>query len=1350
MSLTYRSVKGSALTSGEADANILYLDDNKQNKILTGYVAGTAAVIVATDSVLEAFGKIQAQIIDGALTSVTHAQITTAISGSTLTPGTPYKITDFKTVHQVPNDTVLNTAIASISTESIIVIASSTNTLEPIAFSPSNPNDVIYYDVTNVLCEDSITARKGKIIRRIDTLKNLDTPYDFRACYFLRMGVDPGTNPVYTNLTVYAEDAGVWVSGDGFYKALRAHTGAASFATTDWVKMINVSNATKWLYTSSQSIGGITINALSSSKEYFKTFNVSECKNIIIHPTSDGTYNNIVIHSTGSTTTDVIFEAGCRNITVDGYGFSNVAFKAGTNNLIVDRSTANGTFGPNVYNSTYGTIINFSFGPLCNGNVIGSSNSIHFKGEVGTTKVGSAGHWITMGVDLGGNTIGNSCSDITMDDNVYNNKNGNSCSFNYYGYACYANLLVSSSSIRFVGNSRDNQITNGSSLLFIKSSYNELKTSAKTYATCSFYGVNKKRFSESLSGVTIMESLTTAQAAGSVVDYTVAVPDNTLSTLRSPNGNLWATTVDNSGVLSLYDLLAGTSVAAGSGLLPLAGGTMSGDILFTVGKGIDTTSAGASDTLNIGATNADIINIGRTGAVVNILGTTLYENVTNLQVTDKLITLNKGGAAASGGGTGFEIEENAIITGYIKTSSGRSGFDIKAPSISGIATISLSGITGSHTYNLPDLGGTLALLSDVTGSYLPLVGGNLTGILSVTTAGFYQEVGAGYLLIENTGATKGIIEFADTGGSNFTLDISFNTLTANRVINFPNIDGTLSTLAGSETFTQKVSYNGLVITADTGVITTGTWSATTIAPNKGGTGITSYAIGDLLYADTTSSLAKLADVSAGSYLRSGGVTTAPLWSTLKLPNAATAGRVMYATATDTVGSSGELTFSLTTGLSLISSSSGGLKLDITSGTSTIDFLAASSRSGLFAVDSLAAYFACYGTRDFLVYTGGASFNQRFIVKTGGTVGIGLNLTPAAMLDILSLASTVGLKIQKNATGTDDLIALYNSAPTKITYFDYLGRLFVTDTTTSTTTGTGSIVNSGGFGNAGSATIGGVLKVTNSTSAGSAAGAVVVTGGVNAASLYITGVSQFANRVNLINNNGYLSSTGSAHSLSFYDEFIMIKSTSADSADPIATVYYNQFSITQLNAKVYTSAMTMVPVLSTISFAGAVTNTAPAVANFQASLDLQNATNSVDNYYGYLVKSITGSGVVNTSAYGLYVESISKGTNRYAIYTNTGVVRIGDDLKLETAGKGIYIKEGSNATMGTATLSAGSVVVSTTKVTANSRIFLEVNGGTLTNVGAVYVSARTAGTSFTITSLNILDTSDVAWVIIEPS
>jgi hypothetical protein len=89
-----------------------------------------------------------------------------------------------------------------------------------------------------------------------------------------------------------------------------------------------------------------------------------------------------------------------------------------------------------------------------------------------------------------------------------------------------------------------------------------------------------------------------------------------------------------------------------------------------------------------------------------------------------------------------------------------------------------------------------------------------------------------------------------------------------------------------------------------------------------------------------------------------------------------------------------------------------------------------------------------------------------------------------------------------------------------------------------------------------------------------------------------------------------------------------------------------------------------------------------------------------------------------------------------------------DLDIVTAGRGLQIAEGSNAKMGTATLSAGTVVVSTTAVTANSRIYLtaQTSGAA---PGALRVSARTAGTSFTITSTSGTDTSSVAWLIVEP-
>lgn len=56
----------------------------------------------------------------------------------------------------------------------------------------------------------------------------------------------------------------------------------------------------------------------------------------------------------------------------------------------------------------------------------------------------------------------------------------------------------------------------------------------------------------------------------------------------------------------------------------------------------------------------------------------------------------------------------------------------------------------------------------------------------------------------------------------------------------------------------------------------------TIIATKGGTGQTSYSVGDIIYADTTTTLAKLPDVATGNALISGGVTTAPSWGKIGL------------------------------------------------------------------------------------------------------------------------------------------------------------------------------------------------------------------------------------------------------------------------------------------------------------------------------------------------------------------------------------------------------------------------------------------------------------------------------------
>jgi hypothetical protein len=75
------------------------------------------------------------------------------------------------------------------------------------------------------------------------------------------------------------------------------------------------------------------------------------------------------------------------------------------------------------------------------------------------------------------------------------------------------------------------------------------------------------------------------------------------------------------------------------------------------------------------------------------------------------------------------------------------------------------------------------------------------------------------------------------------------------------------------------TYVGQTSITTLGTIATGTWNATTIATNKGGTGLTSYTTGDLLYASATDVLSKLAAGVEGTVLQmnSAGV---PVWGNI--------------------------------------------------------------------------------------------------------------------------------------------------------------------------------------------------------------------------------------------------------------------------------------------------------------------------------------------------------------------------------------------------------------------------------------------------------------------------------------
>lgn len=182
-----------------------------------------------------------------------------------------------------------------------------------------------------------------------------------------------------------------------------------------------------------------------------------------------------------------------------------------------------------------------------------------------------------------------------------------------------------------------------------------------------------------------------------------------------------------------------------------------------------------------------------------------------------------------------------------------------------------------------------------------------------------------------------------------------------------------------------------------------TWQGVAVAAAYGGTGQSSYAVGDLLYASGATALSKLADVATGQVLVSGGVGVAPAWSAS--PTITTLNLTGTGALTSTLGNA-----TFTTSLTAASGDEVGLLLQTTVNKVGGNYTA-------FKINATET--AAPGTSDYLLDAQVATVSKFSVLNTG-SFGVGTN-SPASYLDgvygfSVYDASTAGFALRTTECG----------------------------------------------------------------------------------------------------------------------------------------------------------------------------------------------------------------------------------------------------------------------------------------------------------------------------------------------